>query len=75
MNETQTGDTAMMTILNFKMGNDGFSGLYQINGCGPWRNEYKTDSMLSKGEYAVYENGQQVGTWIQDTFGHRLIAK
>jgi hypothetical protein len=61
-----------MTTLNFKMGSDGFSGLYQIDGRGPWRNEYKTDSMLENGTYDVCENGKKVGVWIQGTMGHRL---
>lgn len=63
-----------MTILDFKMGSDGFSGLYQINGRGPWRNEYSTDSLLANGEYPVMCDGKQVGVWIQGTMGHILKA-
>ena len=62
----------MINHLSFMMGRDGFSGLFQINGCGPWRNEYKTDSLLANGEYDVLCDGKKVGTWIQGTLGHQL---
>lgn len=61
-------------FLNFKLGTDGFSGLYQIDGRGPWRNEYKTDTMLNNGEYDVFQNGKKVGVWRQETLGHYLDA-
>jgi hypothetical protein len=62
-----------MTFLTFKMAANGFSGLYQINGQGPWRNEYKTDSLLSAGEYLVMGEGKVVGKWLQSTLGHQLV--
>lgn len=45
-------------------------GLYRIDCRGPWRNEYKTDSLLSNGVYEVVEGGKVVGLWSQTTTGH-----
>lgn len=61
--------------LTFKMASNGCSGLYQIGGKGPWRNEYKTDSLLPNGTFDVVQNGKVVGQWVQTTLGHELIAK
>ena len=60
----------MKTTLNFKVANDGFSGLYQINSKGPWRTERKTDSMLRNGSFQITEGGHVVGRWVQGTLGH-----
>jgi len=66
----------MTATIEFKMGMNGFSGLYRINNQGPWRNEYKTDSqignVLGNGEYPVICDGKQVGVWVQQTLGHQL---
>ena len=61
-----------MTFLKFKLGRDGFTGLYQVNGRGPWRSEYKTDTLLANGTYDIFDGTRKVGEWVQDTLGHEL---
>lgn len=63
----------MATYLKFRLNSTGFGGLFQINGRGPWRSEYKTDSLLSNGTYEVRDSAERTaGTWEQGTMGHTL---
>lgn len=48
--------------------------LFQICGSGPWRNQYKTDSLMSVGEHKLHSRiaDGPVGTWVQSVLGHEL---
>lgn len=50
-----------MTNLQFKMGNDGFTALYQIEGRGPWRKELPTANLLPVGVHTVFDGDKAVG--------------
>ncbi len=58
--------------MRIDMKNNATDGLFQIESKGPWRTQYKTDSMLPNGRHEVYENGQHVGYWVQSTTGHHF---
>lgn len=60
----------MITTLQLKFAKDGESLLFRINGSGPWRNEYNTDSLVPIGTWPVIYNYENIGTWEQGTLGH-----
>lgn len=49
--------------------------LFRLDGKGPWRSEYNTDTILDRGTYPVREaDGTPAGEWLQETFGHWFPA-